>query len=174
MSGFIEDKELLTIGNITIDVSNVPYYKKRISRRVWDGAVKDMGNDKEYDLIIFDDIVDTYGLYMLRQDFAVLKRRMSFIKACWSYVKRSFLSIRYIRKTNETEYNKFQEWAFFNITGTKKKDLKAINQIQKMELLMIEEMEKLNLSQDQLTALLQTFLQETAGNMNISVPLRKA
>ena len=174
MNGFIEDKELLTIGNITVDVSNVPYYKKRISRRVWDEAVKDMGNDKDYDIIIFDDIVDTYGLYMLRQDFAVLKRRMSFIKAVWSYIKRYLITIRYIRKTNETEYNKFQEWAFFNITGTKKKELESVNQIQKMELVMIKEMEKLNLSQDQLTELLRTFLRETAGNMNISVPLQKA
>jgi hypothetical protein len=42
-----------------------------------------------------------------------------------------------------------------------------------MELAMLEEMEKLNLNPSQLKKLLQTFLQETAGNMNISAPSQK-
>lgn len=163
MDKIIEPTELLTIGKYTIDVSNVPMYKKNISRRAWDEAVKDMGEDKEYDLTIFDHMIDIYGLYMIRQDFFILKRRMTFIKALKSYIKRYLISVRYIRKTNETEYNKFQEWAYFNITGTKKKELEKINQIQKMELTMLEEMENLNLKPGQLAELLQTFLRETVG-----------
>ena len=174
MNKIIEDEELLIIGNFTIDVSNVPMYKKKISRRVWDKAVKEMGSDMNYDLIIFDDIVDVYGLYMIRQDFYILKRRMTLLKAVWSYIKRYLLSLRYIKKLNETEYNKFQEWAYFNITGTKKKDVKAINQIQKLELKAIEAIKNLDLSPDLLQELLLTFLQETAGAMNTLAPTQKA
>lgn len=174
MNNFIEEKELLTIGGYTIDVSNIPIYKKKIARKVWDEAVKEMGDNKEYDLIIFDNIMDTYGLYMIRQDFSIIKRRMPFLKALWSFFKRYLITLKYIQKSNETEYNKFQEWAYYNITGTKKKELKAVDKIQKIELEMIEEMEKLNLDPSTLTKLLQTFLVETAGRMNISVPLQKA
>ena len=174
MDKIIEDKEDLTIGKYTVDVSNISMYRKKIARLAWDNAVKDMNGNKDYDLTIFDNIVDVYGLYMIRQDLFVLKRRMPLFKALLSYIKRYLITLRYIRKTNETEYNKFQEWAYFNITGVKKKELEAINQIQKMELLAIKEMEKLNLNPEQLMPLLQTFLQETAGNMNILAPLQKA
>ena len=174
MDKIIEDKELISIGAFTFDVSNISMYRKKIARIAWDNAVKEMDGNKDYDLAIFDNIVDVYGLYMIRQDLLVLKRRMPLLKAIISYIKRYMLTLKYIRKTNETEYNKFQEWAYFNITGTKKKELEAINQIQKLELMAIEEMEKLNLKPEQLMPLLQTFLAETAGNMNTSVPLQKA
>jgi len=174
MDKIIEDKELITIGKFSLDVSNVSIYRKKISRLAWDQAVKDMNGNKDYDLTIFDNIVDVYGLYMIRQDLLVLKRRMPLLKAIWSFIARYFVTLKYIRKTNETEYNKFQEWAYFNITGTKKKELEAINQIQKMELAAIKEMENLNLDPEQLVPLLRTFLQETAGNMNTSAPLQKA
>ena len=174
MNKIIEDKELLTIGRFTLDVSNAQMGKKKIARRVWDEAVKEMGKDKEYDLIVFDDIIDVYGLYLMRQNLAVLARRMPFIKAVWSYIKRYMLTVKYIRKTNETEYNNFQEWAYFNITGVKKKELETTNQIQKMEIMALEELQKMNIKPEQLTELLRTFLQETAGNMNISIPSQKA
>jgi len=173
MNKFTEDKETLIIGRFTIDVSNVSIYRKKISRKAWDEAVKEMGQNKDFDLDTFDNIIDVYGLYMIRQDLSILKRRMPILKAIGSFIKRYLLTVKHIRKSNEKEYEQFQEWAYFNITGTKKKELKAINQIQKIELEMIAEMEKLNLSPDTLTKLLQTFLAETAGRMNISVPSPK-
>ena len=174
MDKFIEDKEILKIGRFKIDASNVPMYRKKISRRAWDEAVKKMNNGEEFNAEMFDEIQEKYGLYMLRQDFSVLKRRMSFVKALWSYTKRYLVSIKYIKKLNEKEYDNFIEWAYFNITGTKKKDLETVDQIQKIEKQMLEEMKKLNLDPDTLVELLLTFLRETAGRMNISVPSQKA
>lgn len=174
MDKIIEDAEYLTIGRFKIDVSNVSIYRKKIARTEWNNSRDEMSSNDGNSLIVFDSIIDTYGLYMIRQDFAVLRRRMSFIEALKSYIKRYLLSVRYIRKSNEEEYNAFQEWAYFQITGAKKKDLEKINQIQKIELAMLKEMENLNLEPEQLTALLRTFLQETVGNMNTSQVSQKA
>lgn len=167
MSKFIDDPEYLTIGKYTFDVSNVSVYRKQIARRAYNEAIKEMQGSKEYDMFLLENIIDTYGLFMIRQDLSILKRRIPLIKAIKSYIKRYMLTIKYIRKSNEKEYELFSEWAYFNITGLKKKDLTQINQIQEMEKMALEEIQKISTNPEQQRILLQTFLQETAGKLNI-------
>ena len=167
MSKLIDDTEYLTIGRFTFDVSNVSVYRKQIARRAYNEAIKEMEGNADYDLFLLENIIDTYGLYMIRQDLSILKRRMPLFKAIKTFILRYLLTIKYIRKSNETEYELFSEWAYFNITGLKKKDLKQINQIQEMEKMALEEINKISTDPEQQRILLQTFLQETAGRMNI-------
>lgn len=183
MDKFIEEEQVLTIGNRSFDVSNIPTGKKKVSRRIWDNMVRDFNRELEesnntlevqqkYNDIIYD-IYNSQGVYLIRQSFIVLKRRYGFLATCKEIIKRAFLSVRYLNSLSDEELEPFREWIHFNITGVKKKEIEATNQIQKIELEMLKEIEALNLKPETLTKLLQTFLRETAGNMNISVPLQK-
>ena len=186
MDKLIEDQELLTIGKKTFDVSNVAVGRKKIARRVWDAMVVDYTREiseaREEDkqaiekayAIIVSDLYDSLGLYLIRQQGIVLERRFSFMGSIIDFIRRYLLTIKYINKSNEDEYNKFQEWAHFNITGTKKKDLETDNLIIKMERAAVEELQKVYPDQGQLMDVYRTFVTQTVGAMNIPVPLQKA
>ena len=185
MDKIIEDQELLTIGKKTFDVSNVSLYRKKISRRIWDQMVIDCNKELEQckeseksEVIrkytdITNGIIETQGLYLIRQDLMVLKRRMSHLKAVFDYIRRYLLTIKYITKSTEEEYNKFVDWAYFNITGTKKKELETIGIMQKMEMKAVEELQKVYPDPEQLMVVYSTYLQEMVGNIQKSVPIQK-
>lgn len=185
MDKLIEDRELLKIGKKTFDVSNVSIGRKKIARRVWDNMVsdytKEISEAKEEDKkeiekaysIIVSDLYDSLGLYLIRQQRIVLDRRFSFIKSRIDFIRRYLLTIKYINKSNEDEYNAFQEWAHFNITGTKKKDLETDNLIIKMERAAIEELQRVYPDPEQLMDVYRTFVAQTVGAMNMPVPLQK-
>ena len=173
MDKIIEEQELLTIGKKTFDVSNVSYYRKQISRRIWDNMVKELKENDNYDVELFNDVCDKQGLFLIRQDFSVLRNRMSFFKAGIDYINRYLLTLKYIKKSTEKEYNEFQEWAYFNITGTKKKELETIGIMQKMEMKAVEELQKVYPDPEQLMAVYSTYLQELVVNIQKSVPFQK-
>lgn len=166
MSKLIDDTEILKIGKRSFDVSNVSAKRKIISRIAYKDTVKEMGENEEYDLILLDDLIIHYGLYMIRQDFLVLARRMPFLKALWSYIKRYLLTVRYIYSLDETtDYTVFYEWAYFQCTGLKKKDLIEEDQIQTLLKIANQEIRKVARTPEQQKILLQTLLQESAGVM---------
>jgi len=165
MSKLIDDTEKLKIGKKSFDVSNVSIKRKQISRIAYKDTVKEMGENQEYDMIVLDDLIIQYGLYMVRQNFSVLARRMPFFKAVISYIKRYLLSIRYLYNLNEDDYNIFFDWAYFQCTGLKKKDLIEEDQIQTLLKEANQEIRKVAKTPEQQRTLLQTLLQESAGTM---------
>jgi hypothetical protein len=183
MDKLIEDEEILTIGKKTFDVSNTAIGRKKISRRIWDKMVKDYNAELESDKDdievhskfrdIIESIYEKQGLYLIRQNFIVLKRRYGFLTACKEYLRRRFLSVRYLNSLSEKENEPFQAWAHLNITGVKKKDLEMLSEIQKLEIRLVEQLKKQNISLEQLMDALPIFLDGMAGNTNIFAPLQK-
>ena len=163
MSKLIDETEILNIGKKSFDVSNVSVKRKQISRRAYRDLAKQMGENPEQDIIELDDLVVTYGLYMVRQNISVLLKRMPLFKALKSYIRRYILSIRYINNLNEDEYNVFYEWAYFQITGLKKKDLEETDQIQTLLKIANKEIRKVAETPEQQRILLQTLVQDSAG-----------
>jgi len=164
MSKLIDDTEILKIGKKSFDVSNISAKRKIISKIAYSDTVKEMGKNEEYDMILLDDLIIHYGLYMIRQDFMVLARRMPFFKAVKSYIKRYLLSIRYIYSLDEkTGYSEFFDWAYFQVTGLKKKDLIEEDQIQTLLKIANQEIRKVAKTPEEQRTLLRTLLQESGG-----------
>jgi len=183
MNKLIEDEEILTIGKKKFDVSNTALGRKKISRRIWDRMVNDYNNELESDKKeievhskyreIISSIYETQGLYLIRQSFIVLKRRYGFFVACKEYLRRQCLSVRYLNSLSEKENESFQEWTHFNITGVKKKVLESLSEIQKLEILVMEQAKKKNISLEVLMAALPTLLDGMVGHTNTSTPSQK-
>ncbi len=186
MKKLIEEEEILIIGQKSFDVSNTQLGKKKIVRRIWDKMVKDYNQELEdakteeteteihnkyRDIIV--SIYEKQGLYLIRQDFIVLKRRFGFWIACKEYIRRYLLSVKYLNRLSEKENEPFQSWAHYNITGVKKKELESLSQIQKLEIEVINQAKRKNVSLEVLMDALPTLLDGLDGAMNISQPTQK-
>lgn len=183
MDKLIEDAEILKVGRKSFDVSNISVHKKKIARRIWNEMTADYIKDLEdtgrieetenkYSQII-SDLYDTLGLFFIRQEFIVLKRKFSLLKAIYEYIRRLFITRKYLNRCNEEEYNNFQEWVHFTITGTKKKDLQVTEKMQQIQIMMVEKAERMGISLDQLTESLATLLDGMVGSMNTSAHFQK-
>jgi hypothetical protein len=173
MNKLIEDPEILTIGKKSFDVSNISMKRKTIARRAYNHFAQNMGTDNIKNNKLMQNILDKYGMYMIRQDLSILKRRMTLKEALKTYIERFLLTKRYIYKFSEKEYELFNEWSYFNITQRKKKESETINQILEMEKMALQEVRKIAKDPSQQRKLLQTFLQETDGRMNKLQALQK-
>lgn len=183
MDKIIEDKEYLTLGKYKLDVSNVPIGRKKIVRDIWNNTIAEYRQEiadkddiseieSKYNQII-DDIYDIYGLYLIRQPFIVLNRRYPFLKALWQYVKRYLLSVKYINRCNEKDYEAFTEWVHLQITGTKKKEMEIQKSILTIQNKMVEVSEKMNISLERLTELSLTLLDSMVGDTSMLAPSQK-
>ena len=168
MSKLIDEAEYLTIGRFTFDVSNVSMIRKIVARRAHDELALRYDEEKIVEQTEeMQKLIEKYGLYMIRQKLSMLRRRLTLKDAIKSYIQRYLLTRRYIYDQTEPEYQAFEEWAYFNITGRKKKDQILVKQIQEMEKMALEEINKISTDPEKQRILLQTFLQETAGRMNL-------
>lgn len=178
MDKIIEEKEYLKLGKHTIDVSNIPVGRKKIVRELWNDTIKEYQEelkkteDIEAITVIYNkritDIYERQGLYLIRQPFIVLSRRYGFFKTILEIIKRRLLTVKFLNRLDEKDYDAFQEWVHFTITGSKKKDLEIQESLMLAQNKMMEVSEKMNISPDQLTALLLTLLDQMDGSTSIS------
>lgn len=156
MNSFIEKENILTFGKKSIDVSNVAYGRIEKSIDIWNKAISKEGfTEKE-----INNMCERVGLYMIRQDFSVLRLRMSYLNAVKNYIKRYALTIRHLKKSNKAEYEVFQDWVYFTLTGDKKKDLETDVSMIATTRKIYQQMESQGISQEQCSALLLTLLQD--------------
>ncbi len=153
MNSHNEEKKFLTFGKKKIDVSNIAYGRIVRAAEVWNETVKKEGVSVKR----IQSMIETVGLYLIRQEFRVLHLRYSFFRSIIEYIKRLLLTKRHIRRSNKAEYEEFENWIYFNITGKKKESLER----QKGILDLIEEMvvgleKKTNLDLERCLELLQT------------------
>ena len=121
MDNFIEPEKILTFRRKSFDVSNVSVDRYEKAMAIWNKEVK----RKDLTADSVNKMSEKVGLYLIRQDFSVLYFRMTFFKALKSYILRYLLTLRNIKKSNKAEYEAFQEWVLFVVTG-KKKDLMEV------------------------------------------------
>ena len=161
MNSFIEEEKILTFGKKSIDVSNVSYGRIEYASKVWNETLAKEGfTEKD-----INNMCERVGLYMIRQDFDVLRLRLPFLKAVKSFIKRYKLSIKHIKKSNKKEYEEFQGWVYFTLTGDKKKDLETDLKILKTARKVYTGMEKKGLNPEQCSELLQTLLVDQAKEL---------
>ncbi|MCP4988496.1 MAG: hypothetical protein GY928_21330 [Colwellia sp.] len=156
MDSFIEEEKILTFGNKSFDISNVAYGRIEYAIKEWNKALNIEGFT-ESDI---NNMCERVGLYMIRQDFDVLRLRLSFFDSVKSFIKRYMLTIKHIKKSNKQEYEEFQDWVYFTLTGNKKKDLETDTAIMETARKIYRDMEKQGINQEQCSELLQTLLAE--------------
>lgn len=180
MNNHNEERYMLYFGRMGVDVSNVSYGREEIAKDKYlqaceehivltDKQKKGLSEEDQQKLITKiksrkrQNIFDWIGLYLIRQDFIVLKRRFNLIKAIYEYIKRYCLTTRFIKRSNEKQYREYEDWLCMKIFGKKKVNLEIRDSLlDKMETIMVDIMEKTNLEHDQCLALLQTLAMETA------------
>ena len=163
MDKIIEDQELLTIGKKTFDVSNVSLDRKEKAMIIFNNTIENM--KENFDILKFNRMVDKQGVFLIRQNFSVLTRRMSFFKALKSYISRCLLTVKYIRNCNAKEYDEWQGWVYFKITGKKKEDLQVQDEMMQIAMNFYKEAKKKGLNLEQSQELLLILLQESDGHI---------
>lgn len=182
MIGHNEPFEYLWLGKKKIDVSNVSQGRIDISSEIWNKTVladyiltdkemkpfKNIKDPTEKALAVINeqtriknritkDMIERQGLYLIRQDFIVLKRRYSFVKACLEYIKRYLLRVKIFKTLNKKQYEAFEDWISIILTGKKKEDMERRKGILDLLDEMVQELEKkTNLNQEKCLELLQT------------------
>lgn len=170
MNSHIEKENILTFGKKSIDVSNVSYGRIVKASTVWNKAVQDENITPEK----INKMCDTVGLYLIRQDFSVLRLRFTFLTAIKEYIKRLFLNRYHINKSIKTEYDEFQDWVYFQLTGKKKENLKTEADLMEQTISFYQAMEKKGIKPDKCLELLQTLVLEQASELKTSTNSRKA
>ncbi len=161
MNKFIEDEKILTFGNKSIDVSNVAYGRIEIASELWNKE----RTDEKMTAKSFNDMVVKIGIFMIVQDFAVLRLRMNFFKACISWFRRLFITEKTIKQSNAKEYEAFEDWIYEQITGDKKKDLLIDAEMMKMSRDVYKKMMEQGKTLEQCTELLSTLLQSLVSDI---------
>ncbi len=198
MNDHNEKKEYINIGKRKIDISNIPYGKKSISMELWNEKCrerefeissylesnenekqskieKDLGDITARQIIEFQSLSDNIGLELIRQPFSVLSRRYFFIKAIFNFLGRYLITTKTLSKLNTKQYEVFDEWVYFTMTGKKKEDLKREKVILDLQVNLLKKLEKkANLSIEECEKLLQTYLKETVEQLTHSTPDLKA
>jgi len=155
MNKFIEDENILTFRKKSFDVSNVSVDRREKAEIIWNKEVsrEDMTTQS------VNKMSERVGLFLIRQDFSVLLFRMTFFKALKSYISRYLLTIRNIKKSNKAEYEAFQSWVLFTMTGKKKELLEVetsmMESASKIVLNLMDQGYSLELCQESLLTLLQ-------------------
>lgn len=161
MDSHIEKEKLLTFGKKQIDVSNVSYGRVDKASRIWNKVVQK--EDVTVDEI--NKMSESVGLYLIRQDFDVLLMRFTFFTAIKEYIKRSLLTSKVIRKSNKQEYEEFQDWVYFTLTGKKKEMLQTQADIMDQTVEFYQQMEKQGIKPSECLKLLQTLVVEQAKDL---------
>ncbi len=182
MNSHNEKKEYLTFSKMKIDISNVPYGRIVIAMDLWNDKLReheqqleeflnkndDMDNPENKKLfgdlqavqrVEFKSVSDNIGLYLIRQPLQVLNRRYFFIKSRVEFIKRYFITEKKLNYLNKEQYEEFDEWVYFTMTGKKKEDLLRQKSMLDLLVQMSKELEeKINLTQEECAELLQTSL----------------
>jgi signal peptidase I len=164
MNDHNEEEYLLTFGNVKVDVSNVPYGRIVVASKIWNRVIQKENVSSEQ----INKMTENVGCYLIRQPLNILNRRFNKIDSIKEYVKRLFITPKYIYKSNKKEYEEFQEWVYFVLTGKKKENLETDSEIMKFSRKIYQEMETQNINQDQCLGLLQTLLAEQAKDLKTS------
>lgn len=166
MNKFIEDENILTFRKKSFDVSNVSYDRIQKASATWNKEVsrEDMTTES------INKMSEEVGLFLIRQDFSVLLFRMTFFRALKSYISRCLLTLRNIKKSNKAEYEAFQDWVLFQITGKKKDLLEVETSMMESSTKIIKSLMdqgySLELCQESLLTLLQDVLKDSKPLVN--------
>lgn len=194
MDSHIEKAEYLTFGKTKIDVSNIPYNRIIKASRIWNEIrefslnIRPKTEDEtktQYDTYVlkekvkrakqFDKKIDSIGLYLIRQPLNILSCRFTLLDSIKSFIQRYSMTVRKVKRSNKTQYEAFQEWIYFTLTGEKKKHLEAKETVIDQVANMYEEMENLyGISPDVCKGLLQTLLADQAKLSNLCIKDHKA
>ena len=153
MNSHNEKEEILILGKKKIDVSNIPYGRIEIASNVWNKTISKEGvTSKETRVMI-----NSVGRYLIRQPFIVLLRRFSFWQSIQEYLKRLFITNKTLKLATKSQFEEFDSWVSYTMTGKKKEDLQRQEGILELLNTMVKELEaKTNLSQEKCLELLRT------------------
>ena len=174
MNKHTEVEDIMTFGNKSFDVSNVAVGKSLQGLEDFNKGVKKLQND-EITSTEFTFIVSEIGVELLKHDYKTLRIRMNPFKAIIQVIKRHFIDITYIYRLQKDDFQDFQDWVYFQITGDKKKDLEAQSDMMTITTKMYRQAkEELNLSPEECLASLMTLLRDQTKHLKASTEDPKA
>ena len=166
MDNHNEEAKYLNFGKLSIDVSNVAYGRIVKASKIWNETI----NKEDLQADEINEMTERVGLYLIRQEFIVLYRRYTLVKSIKEYIKRALLTVKIINRSTKAEYEEFQDWVYFTLTGKKKVSLETKNGILEIIENQINEItEQTNLNQEQCLELLQTLLREQLKPLTESI-----
>jgi len=197
MNNHNEEEKILLFGKKKIDVSNVPYGKISVLMDVWNSKRREhteqlrefLYNNKEDDYKInkeyediqavqiseFKALSDNIGMQLVRQPFEVLMRRFLPLRAIIEIIKRFFINHRVINNLNKEQYDAFDEWVHFTMTGKKKEDLvRRMSLLDLLELMEKDLETKTNLDLEKCVELLRTSRGVIVESLTTSIQDHKA
>lgn len=156
----IEKEYYLELGRKKVDVSNVSTGKSLKALELYNEAVTKYSN-KETTLEECMKTINIIGVSLIKHNYDSLRIRFNPIESIIEIIKRKFITIKDIYNLNKEQYEEFQAWAYFAITGEKKKDLEAKAEITTMTMKMYQRAkDELNLSPDECLESLMTLLRD--------------
>lgn len=182
-----EDEKIIEIGRYKIDVSNISLDKKIKATKMWNktNGIKCHADGsplrKDGEVVMFKrNITENQftkevikiGLYLLRQEFIVLKRRFTLKETIKEMVKRSFISYRYIKSLTSKDVEGFASWVYEELTGKKKETGTIIQKVVETVNNVTEEMTEEEISQ--FTRFVTISFLELAGKWNTFSASQKA
>lgn len=156
----IEEEYKLQIGRKTFDVSNVPVYKTLRGLDKYNKGVERLQSG-EIDAVGFNRICDEIGIDLLRNDYESLRLRFNPFKSLLEKIKRYTVSLKHIYKLNKENYEEWQGWVYFALTGKKKESLEEQKDMTEVASQMFRlAKSEMNLNPEQCLELLMTSLRD--------------
>ena len=157
MNSHNEKKKYLELGKRKYDISNIPYGRIVICSDMWDETVE---SHKSQDIkrAELQSLINEIAVYLIRQPLKVLLRRYIFPRAIYEYIKRFFVSVKYLESLDKDEYEKVEDFVYFQLTGKKKANLEIKKGLLDLMTEMVEEvLSKTNLNHETYVELLRTY-----------------
>ena len=174
MNKHTEDENIMTFGNKSFDVSNVAVGKTLQGLEDFNNGVAKLQTE-EITTADFTLIVSKIGVELLKHEYETLRLRMGFFEAVKQFIKRSFINTKYIYRLNKEDFENFQDWVYFQITGDKKKDLETRADMMEITTKMYQQAkDELNLTPDECLASLMTLLRDQTKHLTAYTDDHKA
>lgn len=156
MDSHNEKKDYLFLGKKKIDVSNIPYGRILHMKDLWDEAVSSDEEDLTKREVLYN-LIEEIGIYLIRQPLKVLARRYPLLRAIKEYIKRLFITKKFLKNLNEQSYEVFEDFVYQKMMGKKKANLEMKKGLLDVMTEMAEEViNTTNLNLETYLALLRT------------------
>jgi len=164
----VEDEYIIEIGRKKLDVSNVAVKKSLRALDLYNENVVKLQNE-EITAQDFNRALDVIGLELVKHDYDALRIRFNPFRSVIEIIKRSLIKDKHIIAMSKENYEEWQSWVYFAITGDKKKDLETTADLMETTTKMYQRMqEELNLNPEQCSELLMTLLKDQVKELQTS------
>jgi hypothetical protein len=157
-----EVENILTFGNIKIDVANVIHRKEREVISMWT-KLREKGTKEELSAEDYYKEINKMGYFLIKQNLSTIRRRKSLFPAIVEYIKRLSITPNVISNSLKGEYKEFHNWISIITTGLTLEENEKKNEMEVLGMKMYSALMDLGYSPDQCVKLLLTFVEKQDG-----------